>query len=513
MRRILLAVAVASTALIARPAVAHATCGDGVLDGADVCDDGNTRDGDGCSATCTVDAGTTCQTLAALAVQNPSFESPLGASDWELVSGGVDRVDGAADGGCMPAGDGGFSIDLIGVGQGVIAQTFATVPGRRYGVLFLASANCIEISGQPCNLTCTARLVVGAAVDTAATTAVDITSPISNAELHGAGSPQLGWVPRRFDFVAESASTVLYFSGAETAGEAPMIDDVQIAESWCLPTTCGNGALDAPEVCDDSNAVGGDGCSGDCAVVEDGYTCPVVAAPCGAACGDGRKQNAEGCDDGAQVPDDGCSFLCTVELGWTCTVTPPAVISVCDYTCGDSEVTGNEPCDDGNTDVDDGCTAACSVEPGWTCTVTPPAVISVCNFTCGDGVFDGPEDGGNESCEDGNNSNGDGCSMSCQGEDGWTCRIDLGTCEPRCFDGRIVGDEECDDDNFTSDDGCNACIVEPGWECDGAPSLCTPPSGGGSCAATVPDESSRASVLAMVGLVLFHLFLRRRRLR
>jgi len=27
-------------------------CGDGILDGGEVCDDGNTRDGDGCAANC-----------------------------------------------------------------------------------------------------------------------------------------------------------------------------------------------------------------------------------------------------------------------------------------------------------------------------------------------------------------------------------------------------------------------------------------------------------------------------
>lgn len=35
-----------------RPTCTVPRCGDGVLDGGEVCDDGNTRDGDGCSATC-----------------------------------------------------------------------------------------------------------------------------------------------------------------------------------------------------------------------------------------------------------------------------------------------------------------------------------------------------------------------------------------------------------------------------------------------------------------------------
>lgn len=37
-------------------------CGNGMNDGAEGCDDGNRTDGDGCSATCTVEAGFTCDT-------------------------------------------------------------------------------------------------------------------------------------------------------------------------------------------------------------------------------------------------------------------------------------------------------------------------------------------------------------------------------------------------------------------------------------------------------------------
>jgi cysteine-rich repeat protein len=36
------------------------------------------------------------------------------------------------------------------------------------------------------------------------------------------------------------------------------------------------------------------------------------------------------------------------------------------------------------------------------------------------------------------------------------------------------GDEACDDGNAIDADGCSgACTVEPGFECGGAPSICT----------------------------------------
>ncbi|MBU6160778.1 MAG: DUF4215 domain-containing protein, partial [Myxococcales bacterium] len=43
------------------PSSCSTTCGDGVIAGAEACDDGNTANGDGCSATCAVDDGYTCE--------------------------------------------------------------------------------------------------------------------------------------------------------------------------------------------------------------------------------------------------------------------------------------------------------------------------------------------------------------------------------------------------------------------------------------------------------------------
>lgn len=44
-------------------------------------------------------------------------------------------------------------------------------------------------------------------------------------------------------------------------------------------------------------------------------------------------------------------------------------------------------------------------------------LLDSCNPICGDGVIEG-----SETCDDGNSSNGDGCSATCQVESGWVCR-------------------------------------------------------------------------------------------
>ena len=44
--------------------------------------------------------------------------------------------------------------------------------------------------------------------------------------------------------------------------------DLELSEA-----PCGDSLIGGDEICDDGNSIGGDGCSADCGVVEDGYAC------------------------------------------------------------------------------------------------------------------------------------------------------------------------------------------------------------------------------------------------
>lgn len=47
-------------------------------------------------------------------------------------------------------------------------------------------------------------------------------------------------------------------------------------------------------------------------------------------------------------------------------------------------------------------------------------------------------------------------------------------CLPICGNGIISGSETCDDGNTKDNDGCSSnCVIEPSYECTGAPSVCT----------------------------------------
>jgi cysteine-rich repeat protein len=112
--------------------------------------------------------------------------------------------------------------------------------------------------------------------------------------------------------------------------------------------------------------------------------------------------------------------------------------------CGDGSVDSGEQCDDGNRADGDGCSASCQTEEG--------------GAVCGNSEV---EEG--ETCDDGNTVAGDGCSDTCQSES-------------PCGNGTTDDGEQCDDGNTTDGDGCSATcqlegpcgngILESGEACD-----------------------------------------------
>src|SRR5690606_8377899 len=121
-------------------------------------------------------------------------------------------------------------------------------------------------------------------------------------------------------------------------------------------TRCGNGTVEGAEKCDDGANVSGDGCRDDCKAIEPGWICP-GGQNC-TRCGNGVRDPGEECDDGNTSSSDGCA-ACVIDVGggFTCYPSNPAdpdSRSQCDL-CGNGRVRGDEACDDGNTTDGDGC--------------------------------------------------------------------------------------------------------------------------------------------------------------
>jgi cysteine-rich repeat protein len=64
----------------------------------------------------------------------------------------------------------------------------------------------------------------------------------------------------------------------------------------------------------------------------------------------------------------------------------------------------------------DGCSVACKVELGYTCLGGTPATKDTCKEICGDAL-----NRGSFGCDDGNLVAGDGCDGKCAVEFGWKC--------------------------------------------------------------------------------------------
>jgi len=82
----------------------------------------------------------------------------------------------------------------------------------------------------------------------------------------------------------------------------------------------------------------------------------------------------------------------------------------CNAVCGDGVVAGGETCDDQNQTNGDGCSASCTVEPGYFCTGSPSTCVVA---TCSDGIQNGAETGvdcGGGSCAP--CANGQGCNAA-----------------------------------------------------------------------------------------------------
>jgi cysteine-rich repeat protein len=125
----------------------------------------------------------------------------------------------------------------------------------------------------------------------------------------------------------------------------------------CAGMTCGNGAVDFGETCDDGNRADNDGCPSDCLLpgcgngkIDSNETCEPPGSPgCDlqcrkmGGCGNGVLEPDEACDDGNRAAGDGCAADCSLEA-----------------LCGDGQVGAGEDCEPpgvGN------CNALCHTGP------------------------------------------------------------------------------------------------------------------------------------------------------
>lgn len=460
-------------------------CGDGLLIGAEECDDGNTKSNDGCSAACKIErcgdgvvqSGEECD------------DGNLSTSDACLPSckkatcgDGVVRLCDAATETCSSACGtaqwcltGKVTIDYVPpqVGGVPVATYLQPLKGETFdlaiGFDVVAQALVPGILPTDPKVREIATGPVTLAITGAGKIGEDFVEALNGqswtVRLMGAG--ETGYLNTAV--LLGPTGTVGAHLGLELTGQAQGLKDAGdgapslVALTWAGSAILRRYAGNGDQMTDyaSGKATGG----------LDPFAPPVGVEECD----DGNAANNDACA-GCKLARCGDGFLQWSEgeqcdpgdlAGPPCT---PACALLYLAACGNGTLDETEGCDDGNATDGDGCSSACAPE------------------SCGDGIV---HDG--EECDDGNVADGDGCTAGCVKErcgdgvvqpgeecDGGDGAGEGGPCLPGCVaascgDGSVhVGVEGCDDGNAVDGDGCTGCVLDvcgdgkpgPGEDCD-----------------------------------------------
>lgn len=317
------------------PDAQQPVCGDGSIEGAEVCDDGNTATGDGCSDFCSVENGFTCtgEPSSCTVVQDPgliivaqdlpatgtgaSFENKLIARFTATATGGTSLIHintvrlRAVQG--LGVAMGPFVVGRDGDNNGVIDESEL---GSDLTPIRAGDTDVIIPFSQSVAVGTTVLFEVYGRF---------FSDPIDPVKFEFASEdlPEQSLITAQTYITAQTAESEA-LGGIDTDGSNPSADihvTTYTGTLWTLVNICGNGLTEQHQ-CDDGNQVSGDGCSSVCAI-ESGYVCSGEPSVCTVlVCGDGLIQGPEECDDGNTADTDGCSQSCTIEAGFFCSGQP-----------------------------------------------------------------------------------------------------------------------------------------------------------------------------------------------
>ncbi len=444
------------------------TCGNGTMDtrrngeAGEQCDDGQLRNGDGCTSQCRIEPGYLCSGRPSKCTQVPTCGNRV-----------RDPGETCEDANTL-SGDGCSS--LCQIEPGYTCQGFVcTKPVCGNGIVDTqenSQEQCDDgnlLSGDGCSNRCAIEKnysCTGARPSECETVFTCGNASLETGEQCDDGNRVTG------DGCSAQCSTEAGFSCGRVYQNGGYV-------SQCIKLyPCGNGIVELTDRCDDGNNVSGDGCNFNCQL-ESGYVCSGQPSKCERnTCGNGKYDWGEYCDDGNTVAGDGCNATCTaVEPGYYCSGLP----NTCKKpVCGNRIIEPTESCDDGNNRPGDGC-SLCRLEGGFQC-IPDYGCTRIARF-CGDGVT---HLNYGEMCDDGNGEPGDGCSTLCTVEQYFVCstqspsRCTYTYASNLCGNKAREGNEQCDDGNIKSGDGCDMfCRREEGFVCYGAsatgfqtPSIC-----------------------------------------
>jgi cysteine-rich repeat protein/parallel beta-helix repeat protein len=471
------------------------SCGNGILENGEACDDSNREDGDGCSAFCSViepgffcpNDGQECVSVGVCGdgviegAEECDFGGKCSNGAWSCTPATVKQDCGhvALSPTCEPVKKNVCSSECK-VSLGVVCNEescnaicgdgifFNARYGRQSQKGYVAAEECEDgniVSGDGCSADCKPEAGF-------------------NCNLDGRDPSNSYWKAQRCEPVCGDGIQL----GDEQCDDGNR-ENGDGCSSQCRSEStniCGDGFKSGDEQCDDGNNIVGDGCTNNCRLEN--------------VCGNGIIEGNEECDDGNSNDLDGCNRACLKTPGYICDGQP----SVCRTSeCGNGIVESDfgEECDDGDRDNSDGCTFRCRVESGWSCSGNPSVCVSTVKDTDNDLICDGavagqgcragPDNCPNDYNGDQKDTDGDGYGDACDNrQNGQTCATDdqclldltcqNGLCGALCGNGKINPGEGCDDGNLNLNDGCLPnCVKVNNWQCNGEPSVCRANCGNG----------------------------------
>ncbi len=469
----------------------NSVCGNGVIEDPESCDDNNVQDGDGCSSSCAVEDGWTCQ-------DEPSVCSPLNPCVVADCPAGT--TCNPLSGACIPDTEtcaslnyecgtvNGESCGTCGSGEqcvsGICEVIQCSINSALWGETQVTEGTQVNLnvelsgcSGAVLSFEILERdgalnpddsVSINPPSQTISSDSVDLTA-VWTAE-YQSDIDGLQTDPPEYYFIANIDSGVLT---QESSNQLEVLEQ-NVAQclgiSSCADYTeneCGVLSCSSTSHSDISYYENGDGdrCSeiSDWGCVWDSINqvCnsnQEITTQCG-TCGNYLVDYGEECDDGNSVSGDGCSSICEFEgLSTPCPIgTTLCSDGSCSIECLATD-TGPSSCDyDGICENNEGCTCkdcdsqldsctsgtVCNLEDSFCC---DPQSDGVCNPYCS---FSDPDCGtgtcGNgfrefgEQCDDGNVVFWDGCSGLCKFESlSAPCREGTalcsdGSCSYNCF--------------------------------------------------------------------------------
>lgn len=204
--------------------VVPAACSNDLVEGTEQCDDGNTVSGDGCSATCTLEATTTAADVC------PGVPIVLTAD---------------------PADANRFA--------GVVTSSTAALTGNYAGSCASTTSSQANDAVYAITAPVTGRLTTTVHADFSATLYARATCLAATPEA-GCSAKYAWTTPETMGVPVTKGDVVYVFVDGKLAGSAGTFT----LHTNVTSAACGNGVVDGGEQCDDGNGKGSDGCSDTC---------------------------------------------------------------------------------------------------------------------------------------------------------------------------------------------------------------------------------------------------------